>query len=269
MSSGTYFPPPVKAVEIPKTGAAGTRILGVPTVADRIAQTVVALTSGSPDGGDLPSTTPTGTGPGVRRWTRWRACRQRCWKKDWVLDLDVAKFFDSVDHGPHGQGGGRPNHHRQAVGAAVCEAVAESPAAASPTAPCTSGTGEPRRGRRFRPCWPTCSCTTRSICSWPGVPDRGVRALCGRRGGALRDRAAGPQGAGLRSLRGWTRSGCGCTRTRPGSCTARTTGGGARIEHTSFTFLGYTFRPRRARYPDGKSFTSLHARGQRAGPQGR
>src|SRR5688572_3243938 len=42
MSSGTYFPPPVKAVEIPKPG--GTRILGVPTVADRIAQTVVALT---------------------------------------------------------------------------------------------------------------------------------------------------------------------------------------------------------------------------------
>ena len=43
MSSGTYFPPPVKAVEIPKPNGGGTRILGVPTVADRIAQTVVAL----------------------------------------------------------------------------------------------------------------------------------------------------------------------------------------------------------------------------------
>ena len=43
MSSGTYFPPPVKAVEIPKVGG-GTRILGVPTVADRVAQTVVAMT---------------------------------------------------------------------------------------------------------------------------------------------------------------------------------------------------------------------------------
>ena len=42
MSSGTYFPPPVKAVEIPKPNGGGTRILGVPTVADRIAQTVVA-----------------------------------------------------------------------------------------------------------------------------------------------------------------------------------------------------------------------------------
>jgi RNA-directed DNA polymerase len=43
MSSGTYFPPPVKAVEIPKPHGGGTRILGVPTVADRVAQTVVAL----------------------------------------------------------------------------------------------------------------------------------------------------------------------------------------------------------------------------------
>ena len=43
MSSGTYFPPPVRAVEIPKPHGGGTRILGIPTVADRIAQTVVAL----------------------------------------------------------------------------------------------------------------------------------------------------------------------------------------------------------------------------------
>src|SRR6267154_6515972 len=43
MSSGTYFPPPVRAVEIPKPHGGGTRILGIPTVADRVAQTVVAL----------------------------------------------------------------------------------------------------------------------------------------------------------------------------------------------------------------------------------
>lgn len=51
ISSGTYFPPPVKSVEIPKPG--GTRTLGVPTVADRIAQTVVALTLEPRDGVDL------------------------------------------------------------------------------------------------------------------------------------------------------------------------------------------------------------------------
>jgi len=43
MSSGSYFPPPVRAVEIPKPHGSGVRMLGVPTVADRVAQTVVAM----------------------------------------------------------------------------------------------------------------------------------------------------------------------------------------------------------------------------------
>jgi RNA-directed DNA polymerase len=95
MSSGTYFPPPVKAVEIPKLG--GIRILGVPTVGDRIAQTVVALT--------LEARTESifhddsyGYRPKRSALQAVERCRQRCWKKDWVLDLDVQKFFDSVDH---------------------------------------------------------------------------------------------------------------------------------------------------------------------------
>ena len=95
MSSGTYFPPPVKAVEIPKPG--GTRMLGVPTVGDRVAQTVVALT--------LEARTESifhddsyGYRPGRSALHAVEQCRQRCWKKDWVLDLDVQKFFDSVDH---------------------------------------------------------------------------------------------------------------------------------------------------------------------------
>lgn len=95
MSSGTYFPPPVKAVEIPKPG--GTRILGVPTVADRIAQTVVALTL-EPRTESIFHDDSYGYRPRRSALLAVERCRQRCWKKDWVLDLDVQKFFDSVDH---------------------------------------------------------------------------------------------------------------------------------------------------------------------------
>jgi RNA-directed DNA polymerase len=94
MSSGTYFPPPVKAVEIPKNGG-GTRTLGVPTVADRVAQTVVAL--------QLEARTEAifhpdsyGYRPGRSAHQALATCRRRCWQKPWVIDLDIQKFFDSV-----------------------------------------------------------------------------------------------------------------------------------------------------------------------------
>ena len=97
MSSGTYFPPPVRAVEIPKPHGGGTRILGVPTVADRIAQTVVALQL-EPRMEQIFHEDSYGYRPGRSPLDAVERCRERCWKKDWVLDLDVQKFFDSVDH---------------------------------------------------------------------------------------------------------------------------------------------------------------------------
>ncbi|MCA1681724.1 MAG: group II intron reverse transcriptase/maturase [Actinobacteria bacterium] len=97
MSSGTYFPPPVRAVEIPKPHGGGTRVLGVPTVADRIAQTVVALQL-LPRMESIFHRDSYGYRPGRSPLTAVKKCRERCWKKDWVLDLDVQKFFDSVDH---------------------------------------------------------------------------------------------------------------------------------------------------------------------------
>jgi group II intron reverse transcriptase/maturase len=95
MSSGSYFPPPVKAVEIPKPHGDGVRILGVPTVADRVAQTVVARRL---EAKVEPIFHPDSYGyrPGRSALDAVAACRQRCWRKDWVIDLDVAKFFDSV-----------------------------------------------------------------------------------------------------------------------------------------------------------------------------
>jgi RNA-directed DNA polymerase len=97
LSSGTYFPPPVRAVEIPKPHGSGTRILGVPTVADRIAQTVVALQL-EPRMEQIFHEDSYGYRPGRSPLDAVERCRERCWKKDRVLDLDVQKFFDSVDH---------------------------------------------------------------------------------------------------------------------------------------------------------------------------
>jgi len=97
MSSGTYFPPPVKAVEIPKPHGGGTRVLGVPTVADRVAQTVVALALGARTESIFHDDSY-GYRPRRSALDALARCRQRCQQKNWVLDLDVQKFFDSVDH---------------------------------------------------------------------------------------------------------------------------------------------------------------------------
>jgi len=97
MSSGTYFPPPVRAVEIPKPHGGGTRMLGIPCVADRVAQTVAALAL-EPRTESIFHDDSYGYRPGRSPLDAVARCRERCWKKDWVIDLDVRKFFDSVDH---------------------------------------------------------------------------------------------------------------------------------------------------------------------------
>ena len=97
MSSGSYFPPPVKAVEVPKPHGGGTRMLGVPTVADRVAQTVVAM--------ELEKVVEPmfhrssyGYRPGRSQLDAVEACRRRCFAYSWVLDCDIAGFFDNVPH---------------------------------------------------------------------------------------------------------------------------------------------------------------------------
>lgn len=96
MSSGTYFPPAVKAVAIPKkTG--GERILGVPTVGDRIAQ-MVAKQIIEPELESIFLADSYGYRPGKSALDAIGVTRQRCWKYDWVLEFDIKGLFDNISH---------------------------------------------------------------------------------------------------------------------------------------------------------------------------
>jgi RNA-directed DNA polymerase len=96
LSSGSYFPQPVKAVPIPKKSG-GERILGVPTVADRIAQMVVKLIF---EPCVEPCFLPDSYGyrPNKSALGAVGITRQRCWKYDWVLEFDIKSLFDNLDH---------------------------------------------------------------------------------------------------------------------------------------------------------------------------
>ena len=96
MSSGSYFPPPVKQVEIPKAKG-GTRKLGVPTVSDRIAQTVVKLMI-EPILDPIFHEDSYGYRPRKSAKQAITVTRQRCWQSDWVVEFDIKAAFDQIDH---------------------------------------------------------------------------------------------------------------------------------------------------------------------------
>jgi RNA-directed DNA polymerase len=96
MSSGSYFPPPVKVVDIPKSDGSKRR-LGIPTVADRVAQAVVKDRLEQLVEPKFHENSY-GYRPRKSAVDAVGVTRQRCWKKDWVIDLDIKGFFDNMDH---------------------------------------------------------------------------------------------------------------------------------------------------------------------------
>ncbi len=96
MSSGSYFPPAVKAVPIPKKSG-GERILGVPTVSDRIAQTVVTLLL-EPRLESLFHEDSYGYRRGRSAHDAISVTRKRCWERNWVLEYDIRGLFDNINH---------------------------------------------------------------------------------------------------------------------------------------------------------------------------
>jgi group II intron reverse transcriptase/maturase len=96
MSSGSYFPPPVRAVSIPKKSG-GQRTLGVPTVADRVAQMVVKQVI-EPNLDSVFLADSYGYRPNKSALDAVGVTRERCWRYDWVLEFDIKGLFDNIDH---------------------------------------------------------------------------------------------------------------------------------------------------------------------------
>ena len=96
MASGSYFPPPVREVEIPKKDGSN-RKLGIPTISDRVGQMVIKMAM-EPRLEKIFSSNSYGYRAHRNAHQALKRVRENCWKKDWVIDLDIKSFFDNIDH---------------------------------------------------------------------------------------------------------------------------------------------------------------------------
>src|SRR5271166_5062380 len=252
LSSGSYMPPPVRAVEIPKRDGS-PRVLGVPTVADRIAQTVVA---GYLEPRVEPHFHPDSYGyrPGRSALDAVGVCRERCWSLDCVLDLDIRSFFDSVPHDLILKAVAA--HTDECWVLLYVERWLKAPLQREDSSLIERDRGTPQ-GSAISPLLANMflhyAFDEWMARTYPGVPferycdDIIVHASSEREARMLRDAIA-------RRL-----AECGLElnerKTRIVYCKDSTRRGSH--EHTSFDFLGYTFRPRLSRNKVGGQFVNF------------
>jgi RNA-directed DNA polymerase len=252
MSSGSYFPSPVRAHGIAKRDG-GERVLGIPTVADRIAQTVVVQRLETEIDAIFHADSY-GYRPGKSAHDAIGQARQRCWRNDWVLDMDIEKFFDTIDHALLMRAVERHVTERWIL--LYIERWLKAPMVTEDGHRMERTRGTPQGGvispllanlflhyafdewmKRHHPKYP-----------FERYADD-VIIHCPTEGEAEKLRAA--IAVRLRA--------CGLTlhpeKTKIVYC--KDSNRRATHAHTSFTFLGYTFRPRKAKSKSGKYFTSF------------
>jgi RNA-directed DNA polymerase len=252
MSSGSYFPSPVRAHGIAKRDG-GERVLGIPTVADRIAQTVVVQRLEKRIDAIFHADSY-GYRPGKSAHQALGQARQRCWRYNWVLDMDIEKFFDTIDHALLMRAVERHVSDRWII--LYIERWLK--------APMRTADGHLTERTRGTPQGGVISPLLANLFlhyafdlwmdrQYPDVPFEryadDVIVHCETEGEAETLRTA---------IAGRLRE-CGLT-LHPGKTKIVYCKDSNRKEthaHTSFTFLGYTFRPRKARSKSGKYFTSF------------
>jgi RNA-directed DNA polymerase len=238
MSSGSYFPPPVRAVSIPKkTG--GQRILGVPTVADRVAQMVVKQLI-EPDLDPIFLADSYGYRPRKSALDAIGVTRKRCWKYDWVLEFDIKGLFDNIDHELLLRAVRRHVTCKWALLYIERWLTAPMEHADGMKAERTRG---PLKGALSARFWQTCSCITRSISGCRGRTQT-FRGVGTQTMGWSTVGTSGKLRLSRRSFRhGWQSAAWRCIRRKPRSFTARTGSAKARIRTFNLTSSDTAFGP--------------------------
>jgi RNA-directed DNA polymerase len=252
MASGSYFPPPVRLVEIPK-GDGGKRALGIPTVADRIAQMVVKMVL---EALVEPKFHRDSYGYRPRRSAlrAVAAARQRCFDFDWVIDLDIKAFFDSLEHELVEKAVARHTDNpwvRLYIARWLRAPVAGPDGSIQPRSKGTpqGGVISPLLANLF---------LHYAFDLWMGRSYPELRFERYADDAIVHCRSHGEAQAVLKAI-GERLAQCGLElhpmKTRIVYCKDYRRRG--KHEHLSFDFLGYTFRPRRARGRWGKNFTGF------------